>query len=347
MKDLSPDELYMQRALDLAQLSRGSVSPNPLVGCVIVHNNVIIGEGRHEKYGEAHAEVNAIASVKDQSLLKGSTVYVNLEPCSHFGKTPPCADLLVKHQVKKVVIANIDPNPLVSGKGIQKLKDAGIEVTTGVLESKGVELNKSFFTFLSKKRPYIILKWAETADGFIARENFDSKWISNEHSRQLVHKWRSEEDAVLVGTATALHDNPALTVRDWSGRNPTRIVLDRYNRLPKTLTLFDGQQQTICYTVSKSESQENLEFVKLNESSFQHSLLEDLAKRNIQSIIIEGGATTLQQFINSALWDEARVFTSDKEFGSGIAAPQFNGNLTATESVFNDTLAFYIPKKRS
>jgi diaminohydroxyphosphoribosylaminopyrimidine deaminase/5-amino-6-(5-phosphoribosylamino)uracil reductase len=343
MKDLSPDELYMQRALDLAQLSRGSVSPNPLVGCVIVHNNVIIGEGRHEKYGEAHAEVNAIASVKDQSLLKGSTVYVNLEPCSHFGKTPPCADLLVKHQIKKVVIANIDPNPLVSGKGIQKLKDAGIEVITGVLEAKGNELNKRFFTFLERKRPYIILKWAETADGFIARENFDSKWISNEHSRQLVHKWRSEEDAVLVGTATALHDNPALTVRDWSGRNPTRIVLDRYNRLPKTLTLFDGQQQTICYTVSKSESQENLEFVKLNESSFQHSLLEDLAKRNIQSIIIEGGATTLQQFINSALWDEARVFTSDKEFGSGIAAPQFNGNLTATESVFNDTLAFYIP----
>ena len=337
----------MQRALDLAQLSRGSVSPNPLVGCVIVHNNVIIGEGRHEKYGEAHAEVNAIASVKDQSLLKGSTVYVNLEPCSHFGKTPPCADLLVKHQVKKVVIANIDPNPLVRGKGIQKLKDAGIEVTTGVLESKGVELNKSFFTFLSKKRPYIILKWAETADGFIARENFDSKWISNEHSRQLVHKWRSEEDAVVVGTARALHDNAALTVRDWSGRNPTGIVLDRYNRLPKTLALFDGQQQTICYTVSKSEAQKNLEFVKLNESSFQQSLLDDLAKRNIQSVIIEGGATTLQQFINNSLWDEARVFTSDQEFGSGIAAPQFNGNLTATESVFTDTLAFYTPKKRS
>jgi len=347
MKDLSPDELYMQRALDLAQLSRGSVSPNPLVGCVIVHNNVIIGEGRHEKYGEAHAEVNAIASVKDQSLLKGSTVYVNLEPCSHFGKTPPCADLLVKHQVKKVVIANIDPNPLVSGKGIQKLKDAGIEVTTGVLESKGLELNKRFFSFLSKKRPYIILKWAETADGFIARENFDSKWISNEHSRQLVHKWRSEEDAVMVGTATALHDNPALTVRDWSGRNPTRIVLDRYNRLPKTLTLFDGQQQTICYTVSKSEAQKNFEFVKLNESSFQQSLLDDLAKRNIQSVIIEGGTTTLQQFINHDLWDEARIFTSDKEFVSGIPAPQFNGNLTATESVFNDTLAFYTPKKRS
>jgi diaminohydroxyphosphoribosylaminopyrimidine deaminase/5-amino-6-(5-phosphoribosylamino)uracil reductase len=345
MNTSSPDELFMQRALDLAQLSRGSVSPNPLVGCVIVHNNIIIGEGRHEKYGEAHAEVNAVASVKDQTLLRQSTVYVNLEPCSHFGKTPPCADMLVKHQVKKVVIANIDPNPLVSEKGIQKLKDAGIEVITNIHEAKGRELNKRFFTFIEKKRPYIILKWAETADGFIARENFDSKWISNEHSRQLVHKWRSEEDAVLVGTGTALHDNPALTVRDWSGRNPTRIVIDRYGRLPQTVSLFDGQQQTLCYTTLKTETQKNLEFVKLNESSFQQSLVNDLYKRNIQSVLIEGGATTLQQFINNGLWDEARVFTSDQEFGSGITAPQFNGNLTASESVFSDTLTFYTREK--
>lgn len=336
----------MQRALDLARLSRGLVSPNPLVGCVIVHNNIIIGEGRHEKYGEAHAEVNAVASVKDQSLLSKSTVYVNLEPCSHFGKTPPCADMLVEHRVKKVVIANLDPNPLVSGKGIKKLKDAGIEIITGMLEAKGQELNKRFFTFIKKKRPYIILKWAETADGFIARENFDSKWISNEHSRQLVHKWRSEEDAVLVGTGTALHDNPALTVRDWSGRNPIRIVIDRYSRLPQTLTLFDGQQQTICYTTTKNETHKNPEFVKLKESSFQQELLDDLFKRNIQSIIIEGGATILQQFINNNLWDEARIFTSSQEFGSGIPAPQFNGNLTATESVLDDTLTFYTPSKQ-
>lgn len=335
----------MQRALDLALLSRGSVSPNPLVGCVVVHDNVIIGEGRHEKYGEAHAEVNAVASVNDQSLLSQSTAYVNLEPCSHFGKNPPCADLLIRHQVKKVIIANIDPNPLVSGKGIQKLKDAGIEVVTGVLKIKGQELNKRFFTFLSKKRPYIILKWAETADGFIARENFDSKWISNEHSRQLVHKWRSEEDSVLVGTSTALHDNPALTVRGWPGRNPTRIVIDRYNRLPQTLTLFDGQQQTICYTTVKSDTQKNPEFVKLEESSFQKELMDDLFRRNIQSVIIEGGSTTLQQFIKSSLWDEARIFTSDHEFGSGIPAPQFNGNLISRESVLNDTLAIYTPPK--
>lgn len=331
----------MQRALDLAQLSRGSVSPNPLVGCIIVHNNSIIGEGRHELYGGAHAEVNAVASVTDQSLLKDSTVYVNLEPCSHHGKTPPCADMLIRHQVKKVVIANVDPNPLVRGKGIEKLKAAGIEVITGMLESQGRELNKRFFTFMEKKRPYLILKWAETADGFIARENFDSKWISNEQSRQLVHKWRTEEDAVLVGTATAQYDNPALTVRDWTGRNPTRIVIDRYGTLSRTLTLFDGQQPTLCYTTIKSEVHKNLEFIKLNESTFQQALLADLFKRNIQSVIVEGGSTTLQQFINSGLWDEARVFTSDQEFGSGIPAPQFNGNLIAREAVLTDTLVYY------
>jgi diaminohydroxyphosphoribosylaminopyrimidine deaminase/5-amino-6-(5-phosphoribosylamino)uracil reductase len=294
MKGLTPDELFMQRAFDLAQLSRGLVSPNPLVGCVIVHNNMIIGEGRHEQYGRAHAEVNAVASVKDQALLKNSSVYVNLEPCSHFGKTPPCADMLVKHQVKKVVISNIDTNPLVGGKGIEKLKTAGTEVITGVLKERGRELNKRFFTYVEKKRPYIILKWAETADGFIARENFDSKWISNEHSRQLVHKWRTEEDAVLVGTSTALHDNPSLTARDWPGRNPVRVVVDRHGRLPQTLTLFDGQQQTLCYTTLKNQVNTNLEFIPLPEPDFQQALLSDLHKRNIQSVIIEGGATTLQ-----------------------------------------------------
>jgi diaminohydroxyphosphoribosylaminopyrimidine deaminase / 5-amino-6-(5-phosphoribosylamino)uracil reductase len=344
MKTPSPDELFMQRALDLAQLSRGAVSPNPLVGCVIVHNNTIIGEGRHEKFGEAHAEVNAVASVRDQSLLRESTVYVNLEPCSHFGKTPPCADMLIKHQVKQVVIANTDPNPLVSGEGIQKLKAAGIEVVTGVVEAKGRELNKRFFTFMEKKRPYIILKWAETADGFIARKNFDSKWISNEQSRKLVHKWRSEEAAILVGTATVQHDNPSLTVRDWSGKNPVRIVIDRYARLPQTLTVFDSTQQTLCYTTTKEVSLDNLTFIKLPENQFQQELLTDLHTRKIQSVIIEGGATTLQQFINTGLWDEARVFTSDQEFGSGISAPQFHGNLIARESVLNDTLTFYTPR---
>lgn len=341
MDSRSADELFMQRALDLAQLSLGAVSPNPMVGCVIVHNNKIIGEGRHERYGAAHAEVNAVASVENPLLLSESTVYVNLEPCSHFGKTPPCADMLVKHRVKKVVIANTDPNPLVSGKGIEKLKAARIEVVTGILETQGRELNKRFFTFMEKKRPYLILKWAETSDGFIARENFDSKWISNEHSRKLVHKWRSEEDAVLVGTGTALHDNPALTVRDWAGRNPVRIVIDRFGKLPQTLALFDGSQHTICYTTHRDESAKNPEFVKLPETDFITAMLDDLFKRNIQSVIIEGGATTLSQFIRERLWDEARIFTSPEQFGSGIAAPKITGNLISRESVFTDTLAIY------
>lgn len=341
MDSRSADELFMQRALDLAQLSLGAVSPNPMVGCVIVHNNKIIGEGRHERYGAAHAEVNAVASVVDPLLLSESTVYVNLEPCSHFGKTPPCADMLVKHRVKKVVIANTDPNPLVSGKGIEKLKTAGIEVVTGILETQGRELNKRFLTFMEKKRPYLILKWAETSDGFIARENFDSKWISNEHSRKLVHKWRSEEDAVLVGTGTALHDNPALTVRDWAGRNPVRIVIDRFGKLPQELALFDGSQQTICYTTHRDESARNLEVVKLPETDFITAMLDDLFKRNVQSVIIEGGATTLSQFLKERLWDEARIFTSPEQFGSGIASPKFTGNLMSRESVFTDTLAIY------
>src|SRR6478609_11980434 len=200
---MSSDEQFMQRAFELAKLGAGSVSPNPMVGCVIVHRGEIIGEGWHKKYGEAHAEVNAIDSVKEKKVLNESVVYVTLEPCSHFGKTPPCADLLIQHRVKKVVVSNLDSNPLVSGNGVKKLRAAGIEVVTGILDKAGRELNKRFFTFMEKQRPYIILKWAETADGFIARENYDSKWISNEHSRKLVHQWRTEEDAVLVGSRTA------------------------------------------------------------------------------------------------------------------------------------------------
>ncbi|HEY5824526.1 MAG TPA: bifunctional diaminohydroxyphosphoribosylaminopyrimidine deaminase/5-amino-6-(5-phosphoribosylamino)uracil reductase RibD, partial [Cyclobacteriaceae bacterium] len=214
---MTSDELFIQRTFELAQIGIGQVSPNPRVGAVVAHDGKILGEGWHKKYGEAHAEVNAILSVKDHSLLKESTVYVNLEPCSHFGRTPPCADLLIRHQVKKVVICNVDPNPLVAGQGINKLRDAGIEVVAGVLEAEGRKLNKRFFTLIEKQRPYIILKWAQTADGFVARENYESKWISNDFSRQLVHQWRSEEDAILVGTKTAAHDNPQLDVRDWSG----------------------------------------------------------------------------------------------------------------------------------
>lgn len=341
MSAFSTDELFMQRALELAQHSMGQVSPNPLVGCVIVHEGKIIGEGRHEQYGQAHAEVHAVAAVRDQSLLQYSTVYVNLEPCAHIGKTPPCADMLVRHRVKKVVIANVDSNPLVGGAGIQKLRAAGIEVVTGVLENEGRELNKRFFTFMEKKRPYIMLKWAQTADGFIARENFDSKWISNAYSRQLVHKWRSEEDAVLAGRSTVLHDNPMLTVRDWAGRNPVRIVIDRYLHLPDSLHVFDGTVKTICYNLTASREKDNLLYVKLPETDFIPALVADMYARKIQSVIIEGGTVTLQNFIQAGLWDEARVFTSDAKFGTGISAPRISGNLIAQQTVLNDTLNIY------
>ena len=337
------NELFMQRALELAKLGNGQVSPNPRVGCVAVHNEKIIGEGWHKKFGEAHAEVNAVESVENKSLLTDATVYVNLEPCSHFGKTPPCVDLLIKHRIKKVVIANVDSNPLVSGNGIKKIKEAGIEVVTGVLEKEGRKLNRRFFTFVEKQRPYIILKWAQTADGFIAQKNFESKWISNEFSRELVHQWRSEEDAVLVGTRTASHDNPLLNIREWSGRNPVRIVVDRFLRLNSHLHLFDKKIKTICYNVLKHEEHENLHFVRLNETNFINELVSDLYKQKIQSVIIEGGAQTLQLFIDAKLWDEARIFTSSRTFGEGISAPHFKGALQAEQFIQNDRLEIFYP----
>ncbi len=340
---MTHDELLMQRTFELAKLGIGSVSPNPLVGCVIVKGGNIIGEGWHRKYGQAHAEVHAVANVKDKNLLAGSTVYVNLEPCSHTGKTPPCADLLIKHQVKKVIISSIDSNPLVGGSGIKKLTNAGIEVVTGILEKEGRDLNKRFFTFHEQQRPYIILKWAQTTDGFIARANYESKWISNEYSRQLVHKWRSEEDAVLVGTKTAAHDNPILTVRDWSGRNPVRIVIDRFLRLSDTLSLLDGSVPTICYNVLKHEEHPNLKLIRLDEKDFLISMLDHLVTEKIQSVMIEGGSLTLSLFSESGLWDEARVFTSPRLFHTGIAAPAFHGRISSEEKIDSDTLRIYQP----
>ncbi len=338
---MTPDELFMQRAMELAQLGVGEVSPNPRVGCVIVHDHKIIGEGWHHKFGEAHAEVNAINSVKDQSLLAVSTLYVNLEPCSHVGKTPPCADLLIHHRLKKIMIANTDTNPKVSGQGINKLRDAGIETGVGVLEKEGRALNKRFFTFVEKQRPYIILKWAQTADGFMAQKNFESKWITNEFSRQLVHRWRSEEDAVLVGTRTASHDNPLLSVREWSGRNPTRIVIDRFLRLNSHLHLFDKKEKTICYNLLRHEEHKNLLLIRLSEENFISELVHDLYKQKIQSVMVEGGAQTLQLFIEAKLWDEARVFTSARSFGEGIAAPTLHAKRASQQSVGTDRLEIY------
>jgi diaminohydroxyphosphoribosylaminopyrimidine deaminase/5-amino-6-(5-phosphoribosylamino)uracil reductase len=337
-QQLNQDELYMLRALELACLGIGHVSPNPIVGCVIVHDRKIIGEGCHKKFGEAHAEVNAVNAVENKTQLRESTVYVTLEPCSHFGKTPPCADMLIREQVKRVVVANVDSNPLVSGEGIKKLQAAGITVETGILADEARETNRRFFTFVEKKRPYVILKWAQTSDGFIAHENLDSKWISDDFSRQLVHKWRSEEGAILVGSNTALHDDPSLNVRSWTGRNPVRVVIDRFLKLPSSLKIFDQSQPTICYNLVRSEKRNNLELVKISEHDFIADLLNDLYNRKIQSVIIEGGAQTLNAFIQRGLWDEARVFTAASTFKKGIPAPELKTGLQSETKLSNDTL---------
>ena len=317
---IDPD-IMMMRALELAQSGQGNVSPNPMVGCVITKDGQIIGEGYHRKYGGPHAEVNAVNSVKTTSLLVGSEVFVTLEPCSHHGKTPPCADLLIKNQVRKVWIANTDPNPLVSGRGIQKLEAAGIEVVTGLRADEGETVNKRFFTFMRRQRPYIILKWAETADGYIARKNFDSRWISNAYSRQLVHQWRAYEDAIMVGTNTALHDDPKLNVREWTGKDPLRIVIDRNLKLPETLQLFSDGKPTICFNNLDSTQKESVEYIRVEEKNPLACMMHSLYQKNIQSVIVEGGASLLNSFLEEGLWDEIRLFRSPTAFGEGIASP--------------------------
>lgn len=326
---MQTDELFMRRALQLAQLGQGSVSPNPLVGCVIVHQGQIIGEGYHRLYGQAHAEVNAIRSVADTSLLSRSTLYVTLEPCAHFGKTPPCADLIVQSRIPKVVIACTDPNPLVNGKGIRKLQEAGVQVSTGVLECEAAELNRRFFTFMQRNRPYIILKWAESIDGFMASADRSPVWISNRLSRQLVHKWRSEEDAVLTGSGTALHDNPRLNVRDFPliRRQPLRIVIDRELKLPPDLHLFDGSQPTLCYNLRRSSESRNLTWRQLPSKNFLHALFTDLHAQRIQSVMVEAGPTLLSALMEADLWDEIRLFRAPDSLGRGITAPRPKGKL--------------------
>lgn len=334
----------MQRALELAALGRGQVSPNPMVGCVIVHNGQIIGEGWHQRYGEAHAEVNALNRVEDQSLLTEATVFVTLEPCAHYGRTPPCADLLAKHHVRRVVVGAVDSNPLVGGKGIEKLKKAGIEVESGVLEDSCRALNVRFFAAMEKQRPYIILKWAQTTDGFVARSNYDSKWISNEQSRQMVHQWRADEDAILVGPNTAKYDNPRLNVRGVEGKDPTRILIDRNLSVAHDLNLFDGSQSTLIYNLKRSEKGQMLEFIQLHKKQFLNDLLTDLHQRKIQSLIVEGGSGILKAFIEAGLWDEARIFTSKTEFGEGIAAPKVIGEEIDRQDINGDDLRFLIKK---
>ncbi len=343
-------EKYMQRAFELAQLGLGKVSPNPLVGCVIVKDGKIIGEGYHQQFGEPHAEANAINTVQDQSLIKGSQVIVSLEPCSHYGKTPPCADLLIEKEIGEIYISNIDPNPQVAGQGIKRLRKAGIKVTKGILEQKGSFINRRFFSQINKKRPYLILKWAQTQDGFLARKNYDSKWISDEYSRKIGHKWRMEEDAILVGTNTAAYDNPSLNVRNWpvqpienKVRQALRTVIDKNLRLTAELNLFQGTQPTICFNCLKNDISGNTEYVMIaDDQNFISNLLKELYNRNIQSLIIEGGSKTLSSFIGESLWDEARIFKSGKTFGEGIQAPTLEGSLISDNKLKDDTLTVLI-----
>lgn len=337
-------EFYMKRCLDLARLGEGNVSPNPLVGCVIYYNGVVIGEGYHHKAGEAHAEVNAVNSVKDPSLLPGSIMFVSLEPCCHYGKTPPCTNLIIEKQIKKVVIAQGDPNKKVNGNGIKLLQDAGIDVIVGVLEEEAVELNKRFNAYHSLRRPYIILKWAKTLDGFIDIENNlpgnnVDNWITGKELNMLVHKWRSIEDAIIVGTNTAANDNPRLNVREWTGKNPLRIVIDKDLRLDLLLHLFDGNQQSIVYTSKTVEDKKNLSFVKLDfNQQLIPQILNDLYNRKIQSLIVEGGRKLLDSFINSGLWDEARILTGNKKFIKGLPGPVISGNRISSQTIGDDNL---------
>ncbi|OFX88335.1 MAG: riboflavin biosynthesis protein RibD [Bacteroidetes bacterium GWF2_33_16] len=327
---------YMRRCLDLARMGFGSTSPNPMVGSVIVFNDKIIGEGYHRRAGEPHAEVNAINSVKNRNLLNQSTLYVNLEPCSHFGKTPPCANLIADLKIPNVVIGTIDTAAHVSGKGIEILKKAGCNVRVGVLEKESRELNKRFFTFYEKKRPYIILKWAETLDGFVDIEPDTKKetrptWISNQYSKVLVHKWRSEEDAILIGTNTVISDNPSLTTREWAGKSPLRIAIDKNFRLSQDLNIFNNHAKTLVIADKKNSITQNetlsekigIEFVDF-PLDFANHLSTFFVKNKIQSVIIEGGAKTLQYFIDANYWDEARVFIGPKVFKKGVNAPILN-----------------------
>ncbi|MEO6221084.1 MAG: bifunctional diaminohydroxyphosphoribosylaminopyrimidine deaminase/5-amino-6-(5-phosphoribosylamino)uracil reductase RibD [Ginsengibacter sp.] len=344
----SVHEKYMHRSLQLARLGAGTVAPNPMVGAVLVHDEVIVGEGYHKKYGEAHAEVNCINSVNEENkkLITKSALYVSLEPCVHYGKTPPCADLIIKNRIPKVVIGCRDIFEQVAGKGIEKLKAAGIEVTTGVLEKESVELNKRFFAFHQKQRPYIILKWAQSFDGKIASSSKsilnERTLISNEYTNRLVHKWRSEEAGIMIGTKTALQDNPLLATRLWNGKSPVRIVVDINLRLPSDLRIFDKKVKTIIFNKIKQEEEENLIYYKFEPENILQQMVNVLYRMNIQSVIVEGGAKLLQSFIDAGLWDEARIITNEQMLiGNGIHAPELQQSvLQKREQHFNDTITY-------
>jgi len=348
----------MHRCLELAQLAIGSVAPNPMVGAVLVHDDAIIGEGYHRQYGGAHAEPNCISSVKQENLhlIGKSTLYVSLEPCAHFGKTPPCSDLIIKAKIPKVVIGVRDPFVEVNGKGIEKLKAAGVEVEVGILEQQCRELNKRFFTFHTQHRPYLILKWAQTLDNKVAKEDYSRILISNEHTNRIVHKWRGEEAAIAVGTNTALFDDPQLTTRLVPGANPIRIVVDMDLRLPKSLHLFNSKTPTIVFNsrehnlplqkISVNElKQTNVGYYQVSEDvSLVYQMTNGLYSMGIQSVLIEGGPHLLQSFIDEGVWDEARVITNEElAVGVGLRAPELkNAVLRSYDRVFSDVIRTYI-----
>jgi diaminohydroxyphosphoribosylaminopyrimidine deaminase / 5-amino-6-(5-phosphoribosylamino)uracil reductase len=346
-----PDEKYMQRCIELARLGAGKVSPNPMVGAVIVHQGHIIGEGYHQQYGLGHAEVNAVNQVLERfsnagTLLKKSVIYVSLEPCAHYGKTPPCADLIIKHQIPKVVVGCRDPFDQVNGKGIEKLSGAGIAVTSGILEAECRWLNRRFFTRVQNKRPYIILKWAQTSDGFFAPSDNSQFWITGEESRRLVHKWRSEEDAILVGKNTVAVDDPRLDLRYWPGKSPKRVVIDRSLQLGRALHIYDQSVETLIFNAIKTNIDGKIKYIGLEdfERYVPQYILFQLYLQDIQSVIIEGGAHTLNTFIEADLWDEARIFTGTATLGQGIKAPCITG--IAAEELLSgtDRLNFFYNK---
>lgn len=348
---MTTDEKFMHRCLQLARCGNGRVAPNPMVGAVIVRNGVIIGEGYHRLYGEAHAEVNAFDSVQDKSLIAGSEMYVSLEPCSHFGKTPPCANRLVKEGIKRVVIAMEDPNPQVSGRGVKILQDAGIEVVIGVLEQQALYLNRAFVKHQRQRQPYVHLKWAQTRDGFIdkirtASEQGLSTPISSDFRKVEVHKLRAETMAIMVGTNTAIADNPQLTTRLWHGKNPIRIVLDKNRRIPDSCQLFDHSVRTLVYTqsVEKEVLSGNNLFVPISfDESLLVNILDDLGRRNINSLLVEGGAQLLQSFIDQQLWDEACVEVANVEFKDGVKAPHIQGELKDIQIDTYSSVLHYLP----
>jgi len=344
------DEFYLKRCLELAALAIGNVNPNPMVGCVIVADGKIIGEGYHQQYGQAHAEPNAVRQVIErfgaeaEHLFKRATAYVNLEPCAHFGKTPPCADLFVKHQLKKVVIGNRDPFDGVDGKGIEKLKNAGIEVVSGVLDAECRYFNRRFFTRIEQKRPYIILKWAETANGYFATNDGHQKWISGALAKRLAHQWRTEEDAILIGKQTALMDNPQLTSRVSPGKNPIRLVIDKNLQIPLSNNIYNSAAKTIIFNEIKTDVTDHIHYIQMEDMHFYlaQKIAFQLYLMDIQSVIIEGGAQILRQFLEASLWDEARIFTSSDSWSEGVSSPSIKGNLIEQIQIEKDKLSIYI-----